>query len=141
MRLAQDLYEGVALGAQGSTGLITYMRTDSTRVSAEAEARVRALIKGSMGESYLGPHRSEKSRPGAQEAHEAIRPTDPNRRPEDVRAHLKDDQYRLYDLIWRRFVASRMAPAVYNNTQVEIEGGPFIFRATGSVLVFDGFYR
>jgi DNA topoisomerase I len=141
MRLAQDLYEGVDLGTQGSTGLITYMRTDSTRISAEADAKVRGLIKGEMGERYVGAPRSEKARPGAQEAHEAIRPTDPNRRPEEVRPYLKEDQYRLYDLIWRRFVASRMAPAVYNNTQVEIEGGPFVFRATGSVLVFDGFYK
>ncbi len=141
MRLAQDLYEGVELGAAGSTGLITYMRTDSMRISAEAEGRVQGWIRSQLGDRYLGKPREEKARPGAQEAHEAIRPTDPTRRPEDVRPYLSDEQHRLYELIWRRFVASRMAPAVYDSTQVEIEGGPFIFRATGSVLAFDGFYK
>ena len=141
MRLAQDLYEGIELGAQGSTGLITYMRTDSTRVSAEAEGRVQGWIRSELGDRYLGKPRQEKARPGAQEAHEAIRPTDPRRRPEDVRQYLSPEQFRLYDLVWRRFVSSRMAAAVYDNTQAEIEGGPFTFRATGSVLAFDGFYR
>ena len=141
MRLAQELYEGIELGAEGSTGLITYMRTDSTRISAEAEAKVRGWIGRSFGDRYLGKPRVEKARPGAQEAHEAIRPTDPARRPEDVRAFLSNDQHRLYELIWRRFVASRMAPAIYNSTQAEIETGALIFRATGSVLGFDGFYR
>ncbi len=141
MRLAQDLYEGIELGAEGSTGLITYMRTDSTRISAEAEGKVHDWIKGNLGERYLGKPRKEKARPGAQEAHEAIRPTDPNRRPEDIRRYLTDDQYRLYGLIWRRFVASRMAPAQYAGTTVDIEAGPFGLRASGSVLVFDGFYR
>ncbi|HEX6489732.1 MAG TPA: type I DNA topoisomerase [Candidatus Dormibacteraeota bacterium] len=141
MRLAQDLYEGVELGSAGSSGLITYMRTDSTRISEEAEGKVKAWIRSQLGDKYLGQPRQEKARPGAQEAHEAIRPTDPGRRPEDVRQYLTDDQYRLYELIWRRFVASRMAPAVYDQTQVEIEGGPFTFRATGSVLAFDGFYK
>jgi len=141
MRLAQDLYEGVELGAAGSTGLITYMRTDSMRISAEAEGKVQGWIRSQLGERYLGKPRQEKARPGAQEAHEAIRPTDPARRPEDVRQYLTDDQYRVYELIWRRFVASRMAPAVYDSTQVEIEAGPFTFRASGSVLAFDGFYR
>ena len=141
MRIAQDLYEGVELGAAGSTGLITYMRTDSMRISAEAEGKVQGWIRSQLGERYLGKPRQEKSRPGAQEAHEAIRPTDPARRPEDVRQYLTDDQYRLYELVWRRFVASRLAPAVYDSTQVEIAGGPFTFRASGSVLAFDGFYR
>ncbi len=146
MRLAQDLYEGIELGTEGATGLITYMRTDSHQVSSEAEARVKSWIKSSLGDRYLGQPRAEKSRPGAQEAHEAIRPTDPARRPEDVRQHLSQDQFRLYEMIWRRFVASRMAPAVYDGTTAEIEAksqsGPgFVFRATGSVLAFDGFYR
>ncbi len=141
MRLAQDLYEGIDLGADGSTGLITYMRTDSTRISAEADAKVKTWIKDTLGERYLGKPRAEKSRPGAQEAHEAIRPTDPARRPEDIRQFLTNDQYRVYELIWRRFVASRMAPAQYANTIAEINAGDFIFRATGSVLTFDGFYR
>jgi DNA topoisomerase-1 len=141
MRLAQDLYEGVELGDEGATGLITYMRTDSTRVSDEADKRARGWVSQSFGESYLGPRRQEKSRPGAQDAHEAIRPTDPSRRPEDVRRYLSQDQARLYELIWRRFMASRMAPARYSGTTAEISAGPFGLRATGSVLTFDGFYR
>ena len=141
MRVAQDLYEGVELGAEGSTGLITYMRTDSTRISEEAHGRVVGWIKAKLGDRYLGKPRAEKARPGAQEAHEAIRPTDPSRRPEDVRQYLSNDQYRLYELIWRRFVASRMAPAQYALTTAEIEAGGYTFRASGSVLTFDGFYR
>jgi DNA topoisomerase-1 len=141
MRLAQDLYEGIELGAAGSTGLITYMRTDSTRISSEAEGKVKSWISKALGERYLGRPRQEKARPGAQEAHEAIRPTEPGRRPEDIRQHLSADQFRLYEMIWRRFVASRMAAAVYAQTQAEIEAGPFGLRAGGSVLTFDGFYR
>jgi len=141
MRLAQDLYEGIELGADGSTGLITYMRTDSTRISAEAEGKVQEWIKGNLGDKYLGKPRKEKARPGAQEAHEAIRPTDPNRRPEAIRQFLSADQYRVYELVWRRFVASRMAAAQYSGTTVDIEAGAFGLRASGSVLTFDGFYR
>jgi len=141
MRVAQQLYEGVELGAEGATGLITYMRTDSTRISADADAKVNAWIKRAHGERYLGAARAAKSTPGAQDAHEAIRPTDVNRTPEGIRQHLTPEQYRLYDLVWRRFVASRMAPAVYDQTQVEVEGGDYVFRATGSVLTFDGFYK
>ena len=141
MRIAQQLYEGVDLD-EGSTGLITYMRTDSTRISAEAEATVKGLIKESFGDKYIGSGaRAAKASPGAQDAHEAIRPTDVNRTPESIRRHLSADQFKLYELIWRRFVASRMAPAVYDQTQVEIEGGQYIFRANGSVLTFDGFYK
>src|SRR5215831_460667 len=141
MRLAQDLYEGIELGSEGATGLITYMRTDSTRVSAEAEAKVQSWIKSKLGERYLGKPRPEKARPGAQDAHEAIRPTDPNRRPQDIRQHLTPEQFRVYELIWRRFVASRMAAAEYSGTNVDIEAASFGLRATGSVLTFDGFYR
>ncbi|HZQ50495.1 MAG TPA: type I DNA topoisomerase [Candidatus Dormibacteraeota bacterium] len=140
MRIAQQLYEGVELGAEGSTGLITYMRTDSTRISDEAERKVRGYIGDKHGSNYVGGPRTAKVAPGAQDAHEAIRPTDVNRTPESIREHLSPDQFKLYDLIWRRFVASRMAPAVYDQTQVEIEGAGYIFRATGSVLAFDGFY-
>ncbi|MGH7862818.1 MAG: type I DNA topoisomerase, partial [Candidatus Dormibacteraceae bacterium] len=141
MRLAQDLYEGIELGGEGSTGLITYMRTDSSRVSEEAEASVKAWISSTLGAQFLGKPRQEKARPGAQEAHESIRPTDPTRRPEDVKAFLKDDQYRLYELIWRRFVASRMAPARYSQTTAEIAAGGFGLRASGSILSFEGFYK
>jgi DNA topoisomerase-1 len=141
MRLAQDLYEGIELGDEGPTGLITYMRTDSTRVSAEADAKVQEWIRVNLGERYLGGARKERVRPGIQDAHEAIRPTDPSRRPEDLRPYLTPDQYRLYELIWRRFVASRMAPAEYAGTVVDVEAGPFGLRASGSILTFDGFYR
>jgi DNA topoisomerase-1 len=157
MRLAQDLYEGIELGPDGSTGLITYMRTDSTRISAEADSRVQGWIKANLGEKYLGKARQEKSRPGAQDAHEAIRPTDPARRPEDIGRYLSDDQRKLYELVWRRFVASRMAAAQYAGTTVDIEATTPVphslgevaregrrgygLRASGSVLVFDGFYR
>jgi DNA topoisomerase I len=141
MRTAQQLYEGIELGDEGSTGLITYMRTDSARISAEAETKVKGFIKDKHGDTYVGVARSVKASPGAQDAHEAIRPTDVNRTPESIRRYLNADQFKLYDLIWRRFVASRMAPAVYDQTQVEIEGGEYVFRATGSVLAFDGFYK
>ena len=141
MRIAQQLYEGVDLGAEGPVGLITYMRTDSTRISADADARAKAYVRGQHGERYLGTSRAAKASPGAQDAHEAIRPTDVSRTPDSVRQHLTQDQYRLYDLIWRRFVASRMAPAQYDQTQVEIEGADYVFRANGSVLAFDGFYK
>jgi DNA topoisomerase-1 len=141
MRIAQQLYEGVELGDEGSTGLITYMRTDSTRISAEAETKVKGWIKEKHGDKYIGGPRTGKASPGAQDAHEAIRPTDVNRTPDSIRQYLSPDQLKLYDLIWRRFVASRMAPAVYDQTQVEIEGGEYVFRATGSVLTFDGFYK
>ncbi|HXD80404.1 MAG TPA: type I DNA topoisomerase [Candidatus Acidoferrum sp.] len=141
MRIAQNLYEGIELGAEGSTGLITYMRTDSARISAEAETRVNAWIKEKHGVKYTGTARVVKASPGAQDAHEAIRPTDVNRTPDSIKQYLSADEFKLYDLIWRRFVASRMAPAVYDQTQVEIEGGEYIFRANGSVLAFDGFYK
>jgi len=140
MRIAQQLYEGIELGAEGATGLITYMRTDSVRISDEAEGKVKAWISNKHGANYLGGPRTAKASPGAQDAHEAIRPTDVNRTPESVKQHLTPDQYKLYDLIWRRFVASRMAPAVYDQTQVEIEAAEYIFRTTGSILAFDGFY-
>jgi DNA topoisomerase-1 len=141
MRIAQQLYEGIELGNEGSTGLITYMRTDSTRISAEAESKVNGWIKDKHGDKYVGGPRTGKASPGAQDAHEAIRPTDVNRTPDSIRQYLSADQLKLYDLVWRRFVASRMAPAVYDQTQVEIEGGEYVFRATGSVLTFDGFYK
>jgi DNA topoisomerase I len=141
MRIAQNLYEGIELGDEGSTGLITYMRTDSARISAEAETRVNAWIREKQGDKYVGTAKAVKASPGAQDAHEAIRPTDVNRTPESIKQYLSADEFKLYDLIWRRFVSSRMAPAVYDQTQVEIEGGEFIFRANGSVLAFDGFYK
>src|SRR4029077_15324285 len=110
-------------------------------ISAEAEGKANGYVKDQFGEKYVGGPRSAKAGATGQDAHEAIRPTHVGRTPESIRKYLTPDQYKLYDLIWRRFVASRMAPAVYDQTQVEIEGGEYIFRATGSVLTFDGFYR
>lgn len=140
MLIAQQLYEGVELGPEGPVGLITYMRTDSTRVAPHALEAVRGYILANFGKSYL-PSKPNvfKSAKGAQEAHEAIRPTHVERIPEEVRAHLTQDQYELYKLIWERFVASQMNPAVYERTTVEVEAGPYLFKASGAVLVFPGF--
>ncbi len=140
MMLAQRLYEGVELGEEGSVGLITYMRTDSVKVSEDALAQVRELIGSSYGAKYL-PEKPNfyKSKKDAQEAHEAIRPTDAMRTPEEVRKYLEDDLFKLYQLIWQRFVASQMLPAVYDQTTIDIAAGDYTFRATGSVLKFDGY--
>ena len=144
MRGAQDLYEGVELGTAGAVGLITYMRTDSPRVSAAAIGQVRDYIRSTFDERYL-PEKpnaySTRKAARAQEAHEAIRPTDVRRRPQDVKRYLSSDQYRLYQLVWLRFVASQMTPAVYDTTAVDFDlDGTHLFRATGSVQVFDGFH-
>ena len=142
MMVAQKLYEGVELGAEGSVGLITYMRTDSTRVSDTALGEVRGFIGEQFGAQYLPEkpvfYRSKKD---AQDAHEAIRPTDVSRTPESVERFLSRDEFRLYKLIWQRFVASQMTAAVYDQTTIDIEAGRFLFRATGSVLKFDGFLK
>ncbi|HEY8483038.1 MAG TPA: type I DNA topoisomerase [Longimicrobiales bacterium] len=150
MRVAQQLYEGVELGAEGAVGLITYMRTDSTRVAESAAEAARAWAASSFGSKYVpsAPRLwTGKQQKGAQEAHEAIRPTDVARHPDQVREYLDRDQQRLYELIWLRFVASQMQPAVYDTTTVDFEvpgkerGRVYLFRATGSVLKFDGFTR
>jgi len=140
MSLAQVLYEGLELGAQGHQGLITYMRTDSTRISEEAQVKVKAYIAGEFGRPYVGPGRTGKAKATTQDAHEAIRPTDVNLTPELVKPYLSADQFKLYNLIWRRFVASFMAPAVFDTARVDIVAGQYVFRATGSVLKFPGFY-
>jgi DNA topoisomerase-1 len=140
MSLAQRLYEGVELGEEGPVGLITYMRTDSTRISGEALEEVRRFIKETYGDDYLPPKpHFYKSPKGAQEAHEAIRPTAVSRRPQDLKPFLKREELALYDLIWRRFVASQMAPALYQLTVVDVAAGDYLFRATVSVLQFPGF--
>lgn len=140
MRVAQKLYEGVELGELGMVGLITYMRTDSPRVSFEAVQRVRGWIQDRFGESYLPPKPNVyKSRKGAQEAHEAIRPTSIHLEPEKVKAHLDKDQWSLYKLIWDRFVASQMASAIFLQTTVEIKADDAIFTAGGAVPTFHGF--
>jgi DNA topoisomerase-1 len=154
MMLAQRLYEGVDIGGdEGSVGLITYMRTDSTNVAAEAQQEARTVISQIYGADYLPekPPAYKTRAKGAQEAHEAIRPTSSARRPEQVSSKLDRDMMRLYDLIWKRFVASQMAPAVFDSTTVDIgatpptaarpasSSAPYTFRATGSVLKFPGF--
>jgi DNA topoisomerase-1 len=140
MSLAQDLYEGIELGAAGHQGLITYMRTDSTRVSAEAQTAVKAYISETFTRAYVGEGRTARAKANVQDAHEAIRPTDVRLTPEQVKPYLSADQFKLYQLIWRRFVAAFMAPAVFDTVRADISAGAFVFRATGSVLKFPGFY-
>ncbi|HEX4005842.1 MAG TPA: type I DNA topoisomerase [Acidobacteriaceae bacterium] len=145
MGVAQRLYEGVEVGAEGTVGLITYMRTDSTRVAPEAIAAVRDYIGQKLGNQYL-PDQANfyRSKKDAQDAHEAIRPTNPEMHPDDIRRYLSDEQFRMYKLVWQRFVASQMLPAVYDQTTVNIEARSdrsYDFRASGSVLKFDGFLK
>ena len=147
MLLAQQLYEGIRLGDEGSVGLITYMRTDSTRVARSAVNETREFIRGRYGPDYVPPRvRSfTKAVKGAQEAHEAIRPTRIGREPSSVKKYLDKDQFRLYQLIWQRMVASQMSDAVFSNTSVIIEAkrpyskGTYLFRASSSVVKFPGF--
>jgi DNA topoisomerase-1 len=142
MRLAQDLYEGIELGDEGAQGLITYMRTDSTRVAESAAEHAREVLRAQFGAEYLadGPQLflSSKAK-NTQDAHESVRPTDPARRPEQVKRFLKDDQFRLYQLIWQRFMASQMAPAVFDTTTIDFDLGRLLYRSTGSVVKFQGF--
>jgi len=140
MSLAQQLYEGIELGAQGHQGLITYMRTDSTRVSDEARVKVKEYIAKEYGQPYVGQGRTGKAKATTQDAHEAIRPTDITLTPQAVKPHLTAEQFKLYNLIWRRFVASFMTPAVFDTVRVDIVAGQYVFRATGSHLKFPGFY-
>ncbi|MEA3490099.1 MAG: type I DNA topoisomerase [Candidatus Omnitrophota bacterium] len=142
MRVAQILYEGVELGEEGSVGLITYMRTDSVRVSKDAEKEVRRYILDKYGKKYCPPEAPQyKSKKRAQEAHEAIRPTLPLRAPQEVASYLGPDEFKLYNLIWKRFVSSQMQRALYSVLTVNIDAGPYRFRAGGGHLVFDGFLR
>jgi len=140
MRVAQQLYEGVELGEAGPVGLITYMRTDSTRVSETARVQARELVSRELSPAYVPeePPR-HKTGPRAQAAHEAVRPTDPARTPASVRVYLGEDQFRLYRLIWERFIASEMAPAVWSTSTVDLAAGPWAFRASGSELEFPGY--
>src|ERR1700687_1154846 len=132
MSLAQKLYEGVELGDEGSVALITYMRTDSVHVSNDALIQVRELIPQRFGSNYLPEKPNHyKSKKDAQEAHEAVRPTDAMRTPEDVRKYLDEDLFKLYQLIWQRFVASQMLPAIFDQTTIDISAGDYTFRATG----------
>jgi DNA topoisomerase I len=140
MILAQKLYEGIEIGQEGAVGLITYMRTDSSRVSESSLQEVRGLIRRDYGEAYL-PHHPiyYKSKKTAQDAHEAIRPTSVERTPESLRSDLEPDLWKLYNLIWNRFVASQMTPALFDQTDIDISAGRVDFRATGSITKFNGF--
>ena len=140
MRIAQQLYEGVSIEGEGTIGLITYLRTDSTRIAAEADTAARAYIEKTYGEKYLTQAKKEEAAKGhIQDAHEGIRPTDITREPVRVKESLSRDQFRLYQLIWRRFTASRMADAVYMMNHVQLESGGYEFSAVSSKLSFDGF--
>jgi DNA topoisomerase-1 len=142
MRVAQQLYEGVDIGDEGSVGLITYMRTDSFRIAGDAANACRDVIREQFGDGYLPPKtRFFKSRKGAQEAHEAIRPTDVHRTPDQLKPVLSADQLKLYDLIWRRFVASQMKDAEYDVTEVDIRAADGLLQAKGRIRTFDGYTR
>jgi DNA topoisomerase-1 len=146
MRVAQQLYEGIDMGSMGALGLITYMRTDSTHLSSEALDAARNYISRNIGAEYL-PEKPNifAAKKSAQQAHEAIRPTDPDLPPDEIKQFLTDEQFKLYDLIWRRFLSCQMPPAQWDTTAVQIEAetglGPCRYKATGRVLVFDGFTK
>ena len=140
MRIAQQLYEGVDIKGQGTVGIITYLRTDSVRISEEADAAARTFVEETYGDSYVSAGETgKKSNAKIQDAHEAIRPTDINRIPSEIKESLSRDQFRLYQLIWKRFAASRMANAVYETTTVNIGVGDYHFRVSTSKVAFDGF--
>jgi DNA topoisomerase-1 len=143
MRAAQQLYEGIEIGDEGAVGLITYMRTDSTRVAPVAIEAVREYIRDTYAPEYLPQQPNVfagRSGSRTQDAHEAIRPSEVRRRPDTLKKALSPDQFRLYQLIWQRFVGSQMAPVVYDTTTIDFEIGDYLFRATGSVVVFDGYH-
>ena len=145
MGVAQRLYEGTEIGSEGTVGLITYMRTDSTRVSPDAVTEVREYISSKLGEQYLpAKENTYKSKKDAQDAHEAIRPTHVEFLPDEIRKYLSDEQYRLYRMIWQRFVESQMTPAIFDQTTVDIAAKAdhiYDFRVSGSILKFDGFLK
>ncbi|AEI44352.1 type I DNA topoisomerase [Paenibacillus mucilaginosus] len=143
MSVAQQLYEGIDLGSEGTVGLITYMRTDSTRISPVAQEEAKEYITGKYGEAYYPaePRNYVKKNANAQDAHEAIRPSSVLREPESIKAHLSRDQFRLYKLVWERFVASQMASAVLDTMTVDLNAGPVVFRAVGSKIKFHGFMK
>ncbi|MCG2711942.1 MAG: type I DNA topoisomerase [Candidatus Omnitrophica bacterium] len=142
MLIAQQLYEGIELGDEGPIGLITYMRTDSVRIADVALNQLRRFIGDNCGHEYLPakPH-VYKSKKSAQEAHEAIRPTSIDRRPQELEKHLSPDQYKLYELIWKRAMASQMKPALYLTSTIEITAGKYLLALSGSVLIFNGFLK
>jgi DNA topoisomerase-1 len=143
MSLAQKLYEGMHIGGSSSSGLITYMRTDSLNIAKTAQDETLKFIKLSYGDKFLpkSPRIYKTKAKAAQEAHEAIRPTSPNKIPSKIKQYLSSDEFRLYDLIWKRFLASQMADAIYNTTTVEISAKNYLFKTSGSILIFEGFLK
>jgi DNA topoisomerase I len=152
MRVAQDLYEGIDIGPEGAVGLITYMRTDSTRVAESAATQAREYLRTLFGKEFLADKiqlYGDGKAKNTQDAHESVRPTDPTRRPDDIRRYLSPDQYKLYQLIWQRFMGSQMAPAVFDTTTVDFDipakeqphigRRSYLFRSTGSIIKFQGF--
>jgi DNA topoisomerase-1 len=140
MSIAQQLYEGINVGGGETVGLVTYIRTDSTKISAQAQGEARELISAKYGPEYLPDKPPQyKSRKGAQEAHEAIRPTSPEREPDLIKNYLSPEQNRLYKLIWNRFMASQMAPAQYDQVRVSVAAGDYTLKASGSTLLFPGY--
>ena len=143
MRIAQSLYEGIDLGKEGTTGLITYMRTDSTRLNSEIVNETRDLIEKNFGKEYKPdfPRSYEKKKKNVQDAHEAIRPTSLKYKPEEIKNFLNDDQFKLYNIIWKRFIACQMESAIQEITTVSVSGKEFLFKNTGTALKFDGFLK
>ena len=137
MMLAQQLYEGIDLKKQGTVGLITYMRTDSTRISEQAKSEAKQYIQEKYGNEYTSKRKAQGK--GDQDAHEAIRPTSTMRTPNEMKAYLTRDQHRLYKLIWARFVASQMAPAILDTVALDLTQGDIKFRANGQTIKFKGF--
>ena len=142
MMIAQQLYEGINLGKEGNVGLITYMRTDSTRIADSAKEEAQSFIETMYGKEFIAPSKAaKKETTKTQDAHEAVRPTSVMRPPAAMKAVLSRDQLRLYKLIWERFVASQMAPAVLDTVTVDLVNGDVRFRATGSQVKFPGFMK
>jgi DNA topoisomerase-1 len=142
MMIAQQLYEGINIAGEGQVGLITYMRTDSLRVADEAQKEAMAYIETTLGKEYIPETPNVyKSRKSAQDAHEAIRPSSIVRHPNDIKESLDNDQFKVYSLIWKRFVASQMSPAIFDDTRVKIGAGAYTFQANGSIQRFDGFLK
>lgn len=141
MMIAQQLYEGINVKGHGTMGLVTYIRTDSVRISSEARANAKTFIINTMGEEYYNSNFYSNKKKDIQDAHEAIRPTDIRLLPSDVESSLSSDQFKLYNLIWRRFIASQMAASVSDSVGADIKSGDYLFRATGSRIIFDGFRK
>ena len=141
MMIAQQLYEGINVEGHGTMGLVTYIRTDSVRISSEARANAKTFIINTMGEEYYNSNFYSNKKKDIQDAHEAIRPTDIRLLPSDVESSLSSDQFKLYNLIWRRFIASQMSASVSDSVGADIKSGNYLFRATGSRIIFDGFRK